>query len=174
MLGVSLATVVNWVKNGLLEAHRTPGGHRRISPESLVCFSRSQSYPLPPEIVSLAARRTVVVVDAERDFGEMVSEYLEMKGEFEVHVADGAFAAGLLVGDRHPHVVLMDLAMSDLDVNDALKQIRSLRPSAKVIATTAFRTAELERTIEAAGFDGSLDKPLQLDALLELMRKWAQ
>ena len=30
-LGVSLPTVVNWVNNGLLAAHRTPGGHRRIA-----------------------------------------------------------------------------------------------------------------------------------------------
>ena len=29
-LGVSPPTVVNWVNSGLLVAHRTPGGHRRM------------------------------------------------------------------------------------------------------------------------------------------------
>ena len=35
LLGVSLPTVVNWIKARRLKAHRTPGGHRRIG-EALV------------------------------------------------------------------------------------------------------------------------------------------
>jgi excisionase family DNA binding protein len=172
MMGVSLASVVNWVRGGLLEAHRTPGGHRRIRPDALVAFADQHGYPLPDEVRAEArTQRTVLVVDAERDFAEMVREYLEIKGGFEVLVADSGFLAGLLAGARQPDLVLLDLGLGDIDAPRALQQIRSVVPNAEIIATTAFRTPALEREIDEAGFDGSIDKPVQLDQLLGLLTR---
>src|SRR6266568_4650408 len=48
VLGVSLPTVVNWIKARRLKAHRTPGGHRRIAREDLAGFMLRQGIPLPP------------------------------------------------------------------------------------------------------------------------------
>jgi excisionase family DNA binding protein len=170
LMGVSLASVVNWVKGGRLDAHRTPGGHRRIRPDALVAFADAHGYPLPDEVRADArTRRTVLVVDAERDFADMVREYLEIKGGFEVLVAESGFFAGLLIGARQPDVVLLDLGLGDLDGPRALEHIRASLPNTVVFATTAFRTPALERQIDEAGFDGSLEKPVQLDQLLALL-----
>jgi excisionase family DNA binding protein len=172
MMGVSLASVVNWVRGGKLDAHRTPGGHRRIKPDALVRFADAHGYPLPDEIRAEArTQRTVLVVDAERDFAEMVREYLEIKGGFEVLVADSGFVAGLLAGARQPDFVLLDLGLGDIDAPRALAHLRSIVPNAEVVATTAFRTPALAREIDEAGFDGSLDKPVQLDQLLLLLTR---
>ena len=87
ILGVSLPTVVNWVNSGKLNAHRTPGGHRRIGRNDLISFAREYNYPLSDEFLAdSSGRRRVLIVDDERDFSDMVRDYLAMKGEFDVEV----------------------------------------------------------------------------------------
>ena len=50
VLGVSLPTVVNWIKARRLKAHRTPGGHRRIAREELAAFMSRHGMPMPEEL----------------------------------------------------------------------------------------------------------------------------
>src|SRR6186713_755935 len=85
--GVSLPTVVNWVNSGLLTAHRTPGGHRRLARNDVIAFAREHDYPLAKELIDHGdGRKKVLVVDDEQDFSELVREYLTVKGGFEVEV----------------------------------------------------------------------------------------
>src|SRR5512142_81988 len=65
VLGVSLPTVVNWIKARRLQAHRTPGGHRRISREDLATFMLRHGIPLPEELADAAPGRRKVLVVAE-------------------------------------------------------------------------------------------------------------
>ena len=68
-LGVSLPTVVNWVNSGLLHAHRTPGGHRRIARNDLIAFAREYNYPLSEDFLAEGAgQKKVLIVADERDF----------------------------------------------------------------------------------------------------------
>ena len=46
LLGVSVATVVYWIDDGRLKAHKTPGGHRRIAREDLISFAHHYEMPL--------------------------------------------------------------------------------------------------------------------------------
>ena len=66
LLGVSLPTVVNWIKGRRLKAHRTPGGHRRIAHEDLAAFMLRHGIPLPAELSGAArpARKALVIADA--------------------------------------------------------------------------------------------------------------
>jgi MerR family transcriptional regulator, light-induced transcriptional regulator len=55
-LGVSSTTVKRWIDDGLLSAHRTQGGHRRIPPDELLRLARSGQVPqLDLSSVQLAA-----------------------------------------------------------------------------------------------------------------------
>src|SRR5512137_2401647 len=63
LLGVSLPTVVNWVKARRLKAHRTPGGHRRIAREELAGFMQRHGIPLPADLAdAVESRRKALVV----------------------------------------------------------------------------------------------------------------
>ena len=63
VLGVSLPTVVNWIKARRLKAHRTPGGHRRIAREELAAFMSRHGIPLPEELAdAVDVRRKALVV----------------------------------------------------------------------------------------------------------------
>ncbi|MCA9491912.1 MAG: response regulator [Myxococcales bacterium] len=172
-LGVSLPTVVNWVNSGLLRAHRTPGGHRRIAHNDVIAFARTNDYPIAAELsASGSSRKKVLVVDDERDFSDLVREYLRMKGDLEVEVADSGFQAGFTVARFKPDLILMDLMMPDMDGFEVHRTLRE-DPETRhipVVACTAYRDQEVDRRLRDEPFDGFIEKPLQLDALLALIR----
>ncbi len=116
MLGVSSATIVNWVRAGHLAAHRTPGGHRRIREAELVAFAAARGLVLdvsgceePLPCVRL------LLVDDDADFAELVGSYLERKHGWVVDVVTSGFAAGLAVARTSPAAVLLDLQLPGFD-----------------------------------------------------------
>ncbi len=173
LLGVSAPAVVNWTNDGLLAAHRTPGGHRRIARDDLVAFARTRGLPLPPALDDHSdGRLRVLVVDDQVDFCEMIREFLLLKGGFQVETANSGFAAGLAVARLGPDVILMDLMMPDMDGFDVLRRLRRSEETRgiPVVACTGYRDPEIERRIDAEGFDSFLEKPLRLEALVETLR----
>lgn len=167
MLGVSLPTVVNWTRAGKLKAHKTPGGHRRISREDLLAFAEAFSYPVPPELKLRSGPPRVLVVDGERDFYEMVAEFLTLKGGVEARVADGAFSTGLEVGRFRPDVLLVDLKLGNLDPIRLARLLQGDRDLARIrlLGVLAFPDPHLEERAREVGFARVLHKPVSLDAL---------
>ena len=175
MLGVSPPTVVNWVNAGLLTAHRTPGGHRRIAQDDIVGFARDQNYPLTPELTGVApahsSARKVLIVDDEVDFCAMVKDYLTLRGGFEVEIADSGFTAGLTVARFRPSVILMDILMPDMDGFEVVRMLRQdpeMR-AVPVIACTAYKDPQIEERVRREGFNGFMLKPIKLDSLITAM-----
>ncbi len=175
-LGVSPPTVVNWVNSGLVSAHRTPGGHRRLRLEDVVAFARAYNYPVPHQLTGATedeppSARRVLIVDDELDFAQTVADYLQLKGNFEVETAGSGFSAGVAVARFQPAVVLMDILMPDMDGFEVLRMLRRDPRTKKtpVIACTAYRDAAVEQRARAEGFDGYLEKPIKLDKLMEML-----
>ncbi len=173
-LGVSLPTVVNWVNSGLLAAHRTPGGHRRIAHADIVSFARDNDYPLARELLDSGdGPKRILIVDDEQDFSEMLRDYLTLKGGFEVDVADSGFQAGFTVARSRPDLILMDLMMPDMNGFDAFRMLRG-DPETQhipIVACTAYRDPTVDERVEDLRFDGFVEKPVQLEQLLALVRK---
>ncbi len=173
-LGVSLPTVVNWVNSGLLAAHRTPGGHRRIAHNDIIAFARAHHYPVARDLLEAGSgQRKVLIVDDETDFSEMVREYLSLRGGFEVEVADSGFQAGLTVARFKPDLILMDIMMPDMDGFQVYRLLCE-DPETRhipVIACTAYRDIAIDARVREEGFDGFVEKPLQLEGLLDLVRE---
>lgn len=172
--GVSLPTVVNWVNSGLLVAHRTPGGHRRLARNDVIAFAREHDYPLAKDLIDNGdGRKKVLVVDDEQDFSDLVREYLSVKGGFEVEVADSGFQAGFTVARFKPDLILMDLMMPDMDGFEVHRTLRD-DPETRhipVIACTAYRDPVVDARVREERFDGFVEKPLELDVLLAMIRK---
>lgn len=173
-LGVSLPTVVNWVNNDLLPAHRTPGGHRRIARSDIIAFARAHDYPVSPELtVTEGGKPRVLIVDDEADFSEMVRDYLMLKGEMEVEVAESGFQAGMTVARFKPDVILMDIMMPDMDGFEVHRMLQA-DPDTRhipVLACTAYQDPEIDARVRAEKFTGFVGKPVKLDALLATVRK---
>lgn len=171
-LGVSLPTVVNWVNAGILRAHRTPGGHRRIAHQDVINFAQVHDYPLTrPMLNREFANKRVLIIDHERDFSEMVREYLTARGDLEVAIADSGFRAGVAVAGFRPDLVIFDPLMPDLDLGELREALRrDDGRTVSLIAVTGYRDAESERRLHGQQLDGVIEKPLMLDELLDLIR----
>jgi CheY-like chemotaxis protein len=61
-----------------------------------------------------------------------------------------------------PDVIVMDIFLPNLDGYQALQQIRktALAPNTRVVATTAYYTADTQKEVLAWGFAGYLPKPI--------------
>ncbi|MGB0261833.1 MAG: response regulator, partial [Henriciella sp.] len=78
---------------------------------------------------------------------------------------DGALALALAI-ERRPELVIMDIqlnGMSGLELTQRLKADERTR-RIPVLAVTAFAMRNDEKRIRAAGCDGYLPKPIQVDS----------
>jgi excisionase family DNA binding protein len=172
LLGVSLPTVVNYIKSGILKAHKTPGGHRRISEHALVAFAAEYDMPLTPEITERRGPHRILWVDDDPDFLELAQEMLRAETSWEIRAVESGFQAGMAVASWKPDLVLMDLEMPNMDGFAALEEIRNDddRPGLPVIACTGLRGGDLSERIETSGFSGCIQKPVDFAALIDQLR----
>ena len=173
LLGVSLPTVVNWVDKGLLDAHRTPGGHRRIGASSLVSFARKHNYPLTGESVVVEGEGCrVLLIDDDRDSSETVREYLKVAGNIHSAHAESPVEAGYQLARFTPEVVLLRMQIGGINsilLGQQLMELAKPRPL-RLVAWSDFYSPDLEKGALQAGFVAFLTKPIQLDAMLTEIR----
>jgi excisionase family DNA binding protein len=107
ILGVSLPTVVNWIKSRRLKAHRTPGGHRRIAREELAEFMLRHGMPVPGELSGVVPeRRKALVIGEPGPVREGTVRQLSAAG-YAVEQAAPGFAAGAAAARFQPDVLVV-------------------------------------------------------------------
>jgi len=116
----------------------------------------------------------VLIVEDERDSIQMVSDLLRYHG-CEVHVARNGRECLAALDELDPTLVIMDLAMAEMDGWETLAEIRANSRTAHipVVAITAFHSIGVARDAIRAGFDAYHPKPLDpttfVDHLVELV-----
>jgi excisionase family DNA binding protein len=181
--GVSTRTVSNWIRDGAIPAHRTVGGHGRVSEDDLRRFLEDRGMPVPRELggrapiprseggpAPEARRRRVLVIDDDEILLQVVREFLTSSG-YDVEIARHGFLAGYLAGHHRPDVILLDLMMPGLDGYEVLSLMRR-QPEASgipVIACTSLKGPEVEARVRGAGFHAYVRKPIDFRALLQLI-----
>jgi excisionase family DNA binding protein len=163
LLGVSLPTVVNWIKARRLKAHRTPGGHRRIAREDLAAFMIRHGMPMPSELSdAVHPRRKALIIGESGPIREGTARQLAAAG-YAVEQASPGFSAGMAAVRFQPDVVVL-LAASP-DGGDTLQGLRSDRELAAV-PVVAVGQAEWLARLEAAGCTRAVGRPLLDGALV--------
>jgi CheY-like chemotaxis protein len=118
---------------------------------------------------------TVLIVDDEPDNLNLIADLLEFSGAKVVRAENGTQALALFERDK-PNVVLLDLAMPDLDGWAVHQQLRA-RPDARgvpIIALTALAMPDDAERVRAAGFDGYITKPFRAKMLLDTLHACVQ
>ncbi len=172
MLHVDPGSVANWIDQGLLKAHRTPGGHRRVVAENLVEFLREHKMPIPPELSTTPVR--ILVVDDEEAVAKLIARAIRSQyPDYEVIEANDGFRAGTTIATVRPDVVILDLRMPGMDGYEVCRMIKAQEATrhAEVIAITAFPSPESNGRIKECGARVCLAKPLDLDQLLQEIEK---
>lgn len=117
-----------------------------------------------------ASKTTVLVVDDVHDNLILISLSLQDMG-YRVLTADNGEEAVAMAVRARPDIILMDIAMPELDGLGAARRIRShveVR-GVPIIGITAFTTGGFRKAAFDAGFDGYLTKPLDFDQLAKLI-----
>ena len=167
LLQVDPGSVANWIDQGMLKAHRTPGGHRRVVETDLVAFLRDHGMPVPPELGSTEAK--ILVVGSVKSVTEKTSRALkEAERDYEVIEASDAFSAGMVVATLRPDVIILDLPMAGLDGCEMCRRIKSSPETRHAAILVAMDTLspEAEQRIIGCGGAACLSKPLDISALL--------
>jgi CheY-like chemotaxis protein len=113
---------------------------------------------------------TILVVDDLTDNLILISLALQNQG-FRVLTAQSGEEAIKIAQIARPNLVLMDIAMPDVDGLAATRRIRK-HPELKhmpIIALTAFETLGFRQAAFEAGFDGYLTKPIDFNKLNNLI-----
>ena len=118
--------------------------------------------------------RRILVVDDNVDAADSLGTLLRLAGH-EVRVVHDGRGAVDAAAEFLPEVVLLDIAMPDMDGYDVARRLRQLAggETALIVAVTGFGRDEDRRRAKAAGFDLHVTKPLdpaRLAALLNSRR----
>jgi signal transduction histidine kinase/CheY-like chemotaxis protein/HPt (histidine-containing phosphotransfer) domain-containing protein len=113
-------------------------------------------------------RKRLLVVDDSIENRELVALVLQDSG-LEIVMADSGQAALDQVSRAMPDLILMDMQMPGMDGYTATRRLREAGLKVPVLAFTAHALQGFEAEILAAGCDGYLTKPIDIDAMLETL-----
>lgn len=172
-IGLALAKRLVEMHGGRLQA--TSGGKGLGSQFTVwlpptVMASASTPAPRDPTPAHRPSSLRVLVVDDNLDAAEMLTTMLSHWG-YEARPASNGAEAIAQSETFKPEVVLLDLGLPDLDGYEVARQLRERGSSTntKIFAVTGRGLEEDRRRSRAAGLDDHLVKPIDPDALRQLL-----
>jgi two-component system cell cycle response regulator DivK len=114
----------------------------------------------------------VLVVEDNPKSMTLLRDVLRVSGYRTLEAATAGQALALAT-DHRPMLVLMDVRLPDMDGIEALRRLRADARTASipVLAVTAQAMKGDRERFEAAGFDGYLSKPVDVDELLAAVER---
>jgi CheY-like chemotaxis protein len=112
-------------------------------------------------------RKSVLLVDDERNFLATLADYLGSRGDLRVLVADNGRKALEVMASARVDLVVTDLKMPVMDGFELISRMKETCPDMPVIIMTAFSDPGVERRLASMGVSQSqcIEKPLDVQAL---------
>ena len=116
----------------------------------------------------------LIVEDNEKNL-KLARDVLQVKG-YETLEAGTAEAGLQIAREKHPDLVLMDIQLPGMSGIEALKALRAdpATTSIPVVAITASVMQQDRQEVMRAGFDGFIEKPINLRSFLATVQKALQ
>lgn len=168
---VAPRTVSKWFDAGHLRGYRIPGSKdRRIPVEHLVRFMRAHGIPLNG-LDSGATR--VLVFDVDQALCGAIRAALTEHGGYQVKTAGSALEAGAAAQEIKPHVVIVDVTLSETSpkaLSCFIRSLASAEPTCLLGVARGLTDAQGQALLQA-GFDGYLGKPFDVRSLIQLIEE---
>jgi two-component system cell cycle response regulator DivK len=120
----------------------------------------------------MAGERIMIVEDNERNM-KLLRDLLGAHGYRPIEARSAEDAIAMVPAER-PELVLMDIRLPGMDGFAALRLLRAMPETARVpvVAVTASVMKEERERVLAAGFDGYIEKPIDIHELLVRVRAY--
>ena len=126
MLGVSLGTVQQMVENGLLDAWKTAGGHRRIRVTSVESFLRKRQTGNPVSLPPASGALRVLIAEDDRLMQALYEKTVATWDmPIQVKIVPSGFEGLMEIGRNPPDLLVADLMMPDLDGFAMIRRLRA-------------------------------------------------
>jgi excisionase family DNA binding protein len=165
-------TVINWIKEGLLPAYTTAGGHRRIKRDDLLKLMKKNNMPIPEELAT-SDKNKVLVIDDDPKILKMMQTILASEKDFEVLTADSGFQAGLAVSIWMPDIILLDMLMPGIDGFEVCRRLKSDEKTKDIpiIAVTVLKDHKEIKKMHSAGVADYIFKPFKTQDLVKKIKE---
>ena len=115
--------------------------------------------------INQEALKTVLVVEDEESNYELIRIVLQKRYNL-LHARNGIEAV-TMNEEEHPDIILMDVRMPEMDGLDATRIIKEVNNKVPIIILSAYAFPENIREAKAAGCDGFMAKPFNVEDLIE-------
>jgi len=112
----------------------------------------------------------VLVVDDNRDLGELTSEILEERG-FRVNIAFDGVSALAKIKQEPYDLMILDYKLPRMSGLTVLERTLRIRPNLKTIMISAFGDNPIRVRAKELGAYAFLDKPFNIDGLVKVVKK---
>lgn len=114
----------------------------------------------------------ILVVEDEFDSIQMVSKILRHH-HIQVEIAHNGKECLQMLNDFHPTLVVIDLAMPEMDGWETLAEIRANPITAHIpaVAITAYHSSDVADDAHQAGFDAYFPKPIDPHTFVESLTR---
>jgi two-component system cell cycle response regulator DivK len=122
-----------------------------------------------------AADPLVLIVDDNPKNLKLARDVLAAAGFRTLEAVSGTEAVAVAT-ERLPDVILMDLRLPDMDGTDAAKMLaRGARTaSIPVVALSSLTLEDDPAWLRTAGFDGYLEKPIDIESFPDQVRRYCR
>lgn len=166
LINVHVKSVANWIRQGMLQAYRTPGGHHRITRTAVLRFLNEQKMPIPDALGD--ERLRILVVDDDPVVADVVASALrDMSDRYEVSSVRNGIQALMEIGKKLPDLMILDIFMPELNGFEVCKQIKGNpeRSHLRILSLSGDHDPGVRDKILACGADAFLPKPIDLTEL---------
>lgn len=156
LLGLAVRSVQLMVDRGELDAWKTPGGHRRITRESVARALQSRqgsaatALPAAPTVKSAgrgaSAGLRVLLIEDSKHFQTLIALLLrEQFPDVRLDVADDGIVGLAMAGELRPQVLVIDILLPGIDGATLITSLRSHPQfaSSRLIVVTSLAGDEL-------------------------------
>ncbi len=114
--------------------------------------------------------KTILIIE-DLDLNiDLLTQLLE--DEYSLLVAKDGAAGVTLAEERHPDLVIMDIALPIMDGYEATRRIRAIFPAVPIVGVSSHAMSGDAEKARAAGCNDYLTKPIDENLLLATLRRF--
>lgn len=145
ILGVTQRTVQLWTETGALIAWKTPGGHRKVTTESVNQIIEKRNQTIQSKVAKIEKEFNVLYVEDDEAQRLLFQKYFSRSKKIKLVLASNGFEGLVSIGIEKPKLLITDLkmpGMNGFEMINQLKKNKELR-GLEIIVLTSMHEEEI-------------------------------